>query len=140
SRHNQKYWTHAPYLGFGPSAHAFIPPERRWNRAGVREYIHALRAGELPAMDREILTREQRMIEAVYLGLRRTDGMRIDGFEEMFGLGFHEMFGPAVSHLAAEGKIDLSGGRCALTRAGMLLLDSIVGMLVQFTGAQEQVI
>ncbi|MCP4688387.1 MAG: coproporphyrinogen III oxidase family protein, partial [Desulfobacterales bacterium] len=41
SRHNQKYWTHAPYLGFGPSAHAFIPPERRWNRAGVREYIHA---------------------------------------------------------------------------------------------------
>ncbi len=31
SRHNQKYWSFAPYIGLGPSAHSFGLPERRWN-------------------------------------------------------------------------------------------------------------
>ncbi len=130
SRHNQKYWTHAPYLGFGPSAHAFIPPERRWNRSGVEEYIRCLRAGETPVKEREILTREQQMIETIFLGLRGTDGIRMDRFEERFRVNFRGMFDPVISDLMAEGKITASGGRCALTRQGMLFLDSIAGMLI----------
>src|SRR5690606_18225905 len=31
SRHNSAYWTGAAYLGLGPSAHSYVPPERRWN-------------------------------------------------------------------------------------------------------------
>ncbi len=130
SRHNRKYWTHAPYLGLGPSAHAYIPPVRRWNRADLRGYIRGLRAGELPVEDREIPTREQRMIETIFLGLRQTDGIRVDRFEKRFGLNFHDMFGPVVSNLAAEGKMASGADRCALTRQGMLYLDAVAGLLI----------
>lgn len=131
SRHNRKYWSGAPYLGFGPSAHAFIPPERRWNRSDIGKYIRSLQAGELPPRESEIPTREQRMIETIYLGLRTTEGLRIDRFEAMFRVDFGKMFGPVVTDLVEEGKITAGGGRCALTRDGMLFMDSIAGMLIE---------
>ncbi|MGH9337325.1 MAG: radical SAM family heme chaperone HemW, partial [Vicinamibacteria bacterium] len=31
SRHNEKYWSHTPYLGLGPSAHSFDGRTRSWN-------------------------------------------------------------------------------------------------------------
>ena len=33
SKHNLGYWTGAPYLGVGPSAHSFKLNQRRWNIA-----------------------------------------------------------------------------------------------------------
>ena len=35
SAHNSKYWSLAPYLGIGASAHSFIEPRRYWNYADV---------------------------------------------------------------------------------------------------------
>ena len=37
SRHNRKYWSLAPTLGVGPSAHSYLPgmPVRWWNRADL---------------------------------------------------------------------------------------------------------
>ncbi len=80
--------------------------------------------------DREILTREQQMIEAIFLGLRRIDGIRMDRFEERFRVNFRGMFGPVISGLVADGRMTASGGRCALTRQGMLFSDAIAGMLI----------
>ncbi len=45
SRHNRKYWNHAPYLGLGPAAHSFSGRERRWNRRSVNAYIDDLASG-----------------------------------------------------------------------------------------------
>ena len=46
SRHNSKYWAYAPYLGFGPAAHSFLPPRRFWNHGNLGRYVEAVRAGE----------------------------------------------------------------------------------------------
>ncbi len=42
SRHNEKYWTEAPYYGFGVSAHAYTNGERRSNVRSIAGYADAM--------------------------------------------------------------------------------------------------
>ena len=129
SRHNRKYWSFTSYLGLGPSAHSFKEPERSWNRSDVPDYINELAAGRLPPSEREMLSRSQLMMEAIYLGLRQTEGININAFEEKFGVNFHQRFSETLKSLEERGLIGTAQNRCALTRKGMLYLDSIVSML-----------
>ncbi len=129
SRHNRKYWSFTSYLGLGPSAHSFKEPERSWNRSDVPDYINELAAGRLPPSEREMLSRSQLMMEAIYLGLRQTEGININAFEEKFGVNFHQRFIETLRSLEERGLIGTAQNRCALTRKGMLYLDSIVSML-----------
>ncbi len=69
SRHNRKYWLSAPYIGLGPSAHSFVEPVRYWNTRNVIKYIKDVNEGRLPIEGKEVLSREQQMIEAISLGL-----------------------------------------------------------------------
>jgi oxygen-independent coproporphyrinogen-3 oxidase len=130
SRHNQKYWHFAPYLGFGPGAHSFIDPKRSWNHRDIHTYIALLKQGRRPISGKESLNRDQQMIETIYLGLRTTDGIDLPGFEDRFDTDFTQMFGTVGDELAGRGLIHMAHGRCALTRPGMLLLDSIVDRFV----------
>ena len=130
SRHNRKYWLFAPYLGLGPSAHSFKEPERFWNQPDVPDYINELAAGRLPPSEREMLSRSQLMMEAIYLGLRQTEGININAFEEKFGVNFHQRFIETLRGLEARGLIGTAQNHCALTRKGMLFLDSVTSMLV----------
>jgi oxygen-independent coproporphyrinogen-3 oxidase len=129
SRHNRKYWSFTSYLGLGPSAHSFKEPERSWNRSDVPDYINELAAGRLPPSGREMLSRSQLMMEAIYLGLRQTEGININAFEEKFGVNFHQRFIETLRSLEERGLIGTAQNRCALTRKGMLYLDSITSML-----------
>lgn len=128
SRHNMKYWKFAPYIGLGPSAHSFLEPKRYWNCADVEKYIQDLDAEKLPLAGEERLSMEQLMIEAIYLGLRQTKGILIDGFDKKFGVTFKTMFKDTIDVLESKGLIELSQNRCALTSRGMLYLDSIAAL------------
>ncbi len=125
SRHNQKYWSLAPYRGLGPSAHSWASPERYWNKKDLPAYIADLRSGRLPVDDREQLDRSQMITEAVYLGLRTAAGIDGAWFAERFEESFERLFGDLVRRFESEGIMRSAGGRFALTDYGMLLLDSI---------------
>jgi oxygen-independent coproporphyrinogen-3 oxidase len=129
SRHNQKYWSFAPYIGLGPSAHSFISPQRRWNHRSIEKYLSQIAAGKLPIADKETLTREQMIMEAVYLGLRTTRGIDLDGFEKMFGIDFLKTFESQVADLEKDHMLKITDTHCALTPSGMAYLDSIAAML-----------
>ena len=134
SRHNFKYWSFSPYLGFGPSAHSFIEPRRYWNCRSVKKYMESIKEGRLPVEEKEILSKEQRMMEMIYLGLRKTDGIDIDAIDENLGINFRRMFAEKIKQLEEDGYI-LSiqpKNRCALSRKGMLFLDSIASMFMCF--------
>ena len=130
SRHNQKYWTSAPYLGLGPSAHSFIEPERRWNVANIQSYLALLEHGILPIDTSETLTPEQRLTESLYLGLRTKEGIDIPRLEQTFGLDFKGRYGNTLDDLMQEALIERTEKRCALTRKGMRFLDGVVELLV----------
>ena len=130
SRHNRKYWSFFPYLGFGPSAHSFIEPFRCWNVRSVNHYMEAITYGKMPVQDVEELTREQQIIEAIYLGLRTYDGINIKWFNKKFAADFEDIFEEVLEKLKGEKFISISEERCFLTKKGMLLLDSIAGLMV----------
>jgi oxygen-independent coproporphyrinogen-3 oxidase len=131
SRHNQKYWTSVPYIGLGPSAHSWIPPERYWNHKNVAAYIADLASGRLPVIGRERLGREQMITETIMLGLRTTDGIDAARFAERFGVTVEKLFGDVIRRLEADGWLSTGNNRLVLTDRGMLFLDTVTAEFAQ---------
>ncbi|MEO8624122.1 MAG: radical SAM family heme chaperone HemW [bacterium] len=75
ARHNSAYWSGVPYVGLGPSAHGFDGQVRRWNLRHYAEWRDAALAGTDPEDGSELLTADNRIAEAVYLGLRSDSGL-----------------------------------------------------------------
>lgn len=131
SRHNLKYWTFAPYIGLGPSAHSFIEPQRHWNVSSVEQYNATVKSGRLPVAGEEVLSREQQMIEAIYLGLRMTRGIDLAGFKKKFRIDFIDEFKELTSDLKKRNFIAVTKDHCTLTRQARAFLDSISAMFVR---------
>lgn len=74
-RHNWYYWNRAPYLGLGPSAHGFLPPNRIWNVFRWVAYRDVVRAGAGPVEGSERLGAREVELERLWLGLRTDRGL-----------------------------------------------------------------
>jgi oxygen-independent coproporphyrinogen-3 oxidase len=131
SRHNQKYWSHSPYTGLGPSAHSFVAPMRWWNQRTLSDYLQALQNGVLPVKGSEALNRGQLMMEAVFLGLRTFDGVDTLEFKRRYDVDFQNHFGEVLERLGAQDLLSVSSNRCTLTMAGMMVADAIAGMFAE---------
>jgi oxygen-independent coproporphyrinogen-3 oxidase len=131
SRHNQKYWSHSPYVGLGPSAHSFLGPTRWWNHRSLSDYLRALGDGVLPVEGREQLNPGQLMLESVFLGLRTADGIDIWEFKRRFDMDFLDHFGALLERLEAQDLLSVSADRCTLTMEGMMVADTITGMFAE---------
>ncbi|HUV50024.1 MAG TPA: radical SAM family heme chaperone HemW [Anaerolineae bacterium] len=130
SRHNRKYWLSAPYIGLGPSAHSFVEPVRYWNTRSVTKYIKDINGNRLSIDGKEVLSKEQQMIEAISLGLRMTDGIKTDIFDKKFDVSFNKIFAETIAYLEEDGLIRAAENRCSLTRKGLLFADSITSLLI----------
>lgn len=130
SQHNRKYWTLAPYLGFGPASHSFLDNTRWWNHRSLDDYLADLKAGKCPVAETETLTSEQQTMEFVYLGLRQTDGIDTADFASRFKADFSERFEPEVSRLVKEGLVEKLAGWIRLTARGMRFLECVVDRLL----------
>jgi oxygen-independent coproporphyrinogen III oxidase len=130
SRHNQKYWTFAPYVGLGPSAHSYIHPMRFWNVKSVDQYIRTIQSGNSPMAGKETLTLEQQMIESVFLGLRTKEGIDLKQFEKKFGHLLSNIFSKPLKYLEEKEYLVLSDTFCRLTPSGMRFHDGICDLLI----------
>jgi oxygen-independent coproporphyrinogen-3 oxidase len=134
SRHNSKYWAYAPYLGFGPAAHSFLPPRRFWNHGNLGRYVEAVRAGEATIAGEEVLTAGQQMTETVMLGLRTAAGVDLAEFARRFGEPAAQACADAAAPFAAQGLLTCDRARCAPTLRGMLVHNRIVEGMVEQVG------
>ncbi len=130
SRHNQKYWHFAPYIGLGPSAHSYLEPVRFWNHSSVNHYIRLIESGHPAVESSETLSMEQQFIESIFLGLRTTEGIALEDIEQKFGAGFQRIFSAPLKKLGQRKWVNLTHGRCALTPQGMRFCDSICDYLL----------
>ncbi|MCC7053645.1 MAG: radical SAM family heme chaperone HemW [Gemmatimonadaceae bacterium] len=118
ARHNRCYWSGAPYLAFGPGAHGFDGTTRRWNHGPYARWRDTAMRGVDPVAGQETIGSEARGLEAAYLGLRTTDGLRLDAA------------GRAVAApWIAAGWAVLSGDRLVLTPTGWLRLDTLANAI-----------
>lgn len=118
SRHNSAYWSGAPYIGIGPSAHSFDGGNRSWNAAPYVDWLNRLRTRRLVVAGSEKLTPDDRASEAVYLGLRTIDGYRISKQER-----------PVAMRWQSAGWASLDDATVRLTAEGWLRLDALASGL-----------
>lgn len=129
-RHNMKYWTGAPYRGFGVSAHSFSRTHRFWNTAVLQEYAEMLDAGRLPISATEELTPEMRLEEAFLIGLRQICGFDIWVIAGELGLQYPQKWFDRICELEDGGWVKFDGRFLKLTSAGWLLASSVTEELL----------
>ncbi len=77
ARHNLKYWTDGEWLGFGCGAHSTRDGVRWKNVSATDEYIERVRASR-SATEMRRLSPDERLGDALFTGLRLTDGVDLD--------------------------------------------------------------
>jgi oxygen-independent coproporphyrinogen-3 oxidase len=130
SRHNGKYWNRAPYLGIGPAAHSFDGLRRWWNPPDVASWGADLRAGRRPLAGEETLSAESHRLEALFLGLRTSDGIDLDTYRTRYGCDLRVERGHGIDRLVAEGLARIEGNRLSPTRRGLACADAVARWLV----------
>jgi oxygen-independent coproporphyrinogen-3 oxidase len=130
SRHNLKYWTLTPVLGFGVAAHSYDGRKRYANTGMLTEYLSRTREGISPvATSEEVQEDLPRRKEGLMLRLRLSAGVPSDTFEEISSL----LPSDSVSRLedaSVAGLLEHAGGRVRLTRRGVLLSNEVFSLLV----------
>ena len=96
------------------------------------QYVDTLTQGQLPIQEEEDTTTEQQITEAIFLGLRTSDGIDTTRFENIFQMSFNQKYGNILQALKEENLVILEDNRCALTPKGMLFHDNIVERLLNF--------
>ncbi len=125
SRQNRKYWSHSPYLGLGPGAHSFRDDQRWWNHRAVDHYCQVLSTEQAPVAGREVLTPEQRRLEALYLGVRTKEGVAL----EVLGDSRHRE--AVLREVTAAGLMEVCQDRLVPTREGFVVADRLTISLME---------
>jgi len=135
SRHNSRYWRGGDYIGLGAGAHSYLASpgwgERWWNLSEPDAYVEGIMARRDGVEGREELTRENALLESLFLGLRTMDGVEIAPFRGRFGLSPVECL--PMSRLKERGLISSDNGWLRLTRDGILLSDELFAHLHEGT-------
>jgi oxygen-independent coproporphyrinogen-3 oxidase len=130
SRHNQRYWLRQDVLGIGPSAASLVGERRFRNARELGAWREALADGRSPVVESETLAEEETRREALFLGMRRLDGVSRAGFMRRFGAAPEAYFGAELEALRRRGLICDEGGAIKLCEAGILFADEVfMGLL-----------
>ena len=131
SRHNTKYWTGAPYYGFGCSAHSYDGSFRRWaNERDLMRYVAMIEQDGSAIVSETRLTKEDRQAEAVFLGLRMMQGLSLGEYSRMFGADLGVQHEDDLARFREAGLIECNGDLLKLTRAGALLSNEVFSAFV----------
>ncbi len=126
SRHNFKYWNHANYLGFGPSAHSFCNNRRYRNISSVNDYIKKINNGDSVEIYSENLPADTVMFEYIFLRLGTWKGIDLNLFKKRFALDFLDFYAFVINDLIENKFAVKDNSSFRLTKKGFLLSDEIL--------------
>lgn len=141
SRHNLKYWTRQPYLGFGVDAHSMLKlatpkfstlksatlksatPDADAIRFAAADVLEKYVAGS--PVQSTIVSRVAALEESFFLGLRLNRGVNLREIAATFGQPALDNLSPAISELVSGGLLQRAGESISLTSRGRLLSNEV---------------
>lgn len=124
-RHNDHYWLQGDYVGVGPGASSHRAGVRSTNSKPVEAWANLALAGLPAATQAETLRPKQRAAEALWLGIRRRDGVDVAAVARRLELPVLAWFGELLDRQRRDGLVAFDGARVVLTPAGLVVADRV---------------
>ncbi len=131
SRHNLKYWQAGDWFGFGCGAHSTVDGRRWKNLSATADYAERIEAGQSVTGAVESLSARARVEEALFTGLRLTEGVDSARFLARFGVDPWERYGEDLAPFLQTSHVWRRSGRFGLTREGMLIANEVFQVFVR---------
>jgi len=125
SRHNDHYWLQGDYVGVGPGASDHRQGVRSTNLKPVHAWAESLQRGLRPTASAETLTPRQRAAEALWLGLRRREGVCLAQLTRRLSFPVREHWSGTLDRLAGQGLVRMEADQVSLTEDGQLFGNSV---------------
>ena len=125
SRHNLKYWTRQPYLGFGVDAHSMLRSHngesavRFSNPDSLEKYLSDTGKEHTP------VSGECALQEAFFLGLRLNRGVDLRDLIDEFGENSIATYNDIISELTSAGFLEEAASTIRLTSKGRMLSNEV---------------
>src|SRR5713226_7816471 len=132
SRHNLKYWTRKPYLGFGVDAHSMLHSAAGAIRFSNPDALERYVAGV--AKDCVAVSAEAALQEAFFLGLRLNRGIDLGEIANEFGEDAVGGYSESVSQSTESGLLERDRDVVRLTDRGRLLSNEVFEKFVCVNG------
>jgi len=123
SRHNLKYWTRQPYLGFGVDAHSMLTRAADDVRFSTPEALEEYIAGG--TLRKCVISPREALEERFFLGLRLNRGVDLTDVAEEFGRETVSGFLPVIDDFVESGLLERIGSVIRLTPRGRLLSNEV---------------
>jgi oxygen-independent coproporphyrinogen III oxidase len=136
SRHNLKYWTRQPYLGFGVDAHSMLPAagsEYESVRFSSADALEAYVAGA--PLKRAPVSPLEAVEETFFLRLRLNSGVDLQKADEKFGRDAMRPFLAPIAEMLGQGLLAGQGSLIWLTPRGRLLSNEVFERFILTTNA-----
>jgi len=132
SKHNLKYWTRQPYLGFGVDAHSMLRSENGAVRFSNPDALDLYIGGA--GAESSIVSQDLALQEEFFLGLRLNCGVNLAKLTARYGeatAAFHN----CISELVADGLLQNSDDFIRLTQRGRLLSNEVFQQFISLPAA-----
>ncbi len=130
SRHNLKYWSDGEWVGFGCGAHSTRGGARWKNVASTAEYVDLVGRGSPAAIDVRVMSRQEQLEDALFMGLRRSGGVDLPSVGSRYDIDVWSYYGPQLAPYLDEGLLIYDGGALRLSRPGMLLAHEVMMVFI----------
>ena len=130
--HNLKYWSFTDYLGIGLGAHSFIDCIRSSNTRDMELYMEQCRNGQNAEDWHHINTQKDNISEYIFTGLRKTEGIDLRKFRNIFGIPIEEYYKeqwPNINKFIRDKYLFMRNDKLLFTEKGVDISNTI---LVEF--------
>ena len=122
-KHNIVYWKRGDYLGFGLSAASLVGNLRVSNVTNMEDYL----LGQYEDTEtKELLSLREEMGEAMFLGLRMTEGVSEEAFVKRYGISMGDQYPGVIEKYVKQGLLERRNGHVFLTKGGMNLANVVM--------------
>ena len=126
SRHNLKYWNCDDFAGFGAGAYSCVNSRRYSNIKSLTEYCKKGGIGCIDPQTEVVLTKEDKMSEFCFLGMRLERGISEKEFERRFDCRIDDIYKAEIEKNLSRGTLERKNGRIRIPDKWLFVSNSIL--------------